>query len=222
MRRRATDTSKLTTPPRVGEFGEDTVCGVLAHARSAPGHVDLTFEIDVSSAPEGVRYRSVAEVCGCADAGGSCSARRAVVHLRRSDRPAGSWASTVGDSRAYWLPNEGTGMALTLGRHRRTSRPLPGSGRTPGNRHRGYAATGHRFPGRLLLCTDGMALPAGSRFAASEAHRSSLCASVGRQPPRRGAIACRARPGRRGPRQRHCVAHPGRGVRVSRVDPMTD
>jgi hypothetical protein len=35
--------------------------------RSAPGHFDLSFEIDVSGTLEGVRHGGVAEVCGGAD-----------------------------------------------------------------------------------------------------------------------------------------------------------
>ncbi|MFC4014848.1 PP2C family protein-serine/threonine phosphatase [Nonomuraea purpurea] len=68
----------------------------------------------------------------------------------------GIWACWIGDSRAYWLPDEGTAMALTeddTGAHDALSAWLGADAQAPEPRIRSYRPRG---PGRLLLCTDGL------------------------------------------------------------------
>ncbi|MFB4274709.1 MULTISPECIES: PP2C family protein-serine/threonine phosphatase [unclassified Nonomuraea] len=70
--------------------------------------------------------------------------------------PEGVWSCWVGDSRAYWLPDEGTGMALTeddTGEHEALSAWLGADAGAPEPRVRSYRPSA---PGRLLLCTDGL------------------------------------------------------------------
>ncbi|MFI9843274.1 PP2C family protein-serine/threonine phosphatase [Nonomuraea sp. NPDC051941] len=68
----------------------------------------------------------------------------------------GIWACWIGDSRAYWLPDAGAGMALTeddTGAHEALSAWLGADSGDPDPRIRSYRPPG---PGRLLLCTDGL------------------------------------------------------------------
>ncbi|MEV4332759.1 protein phosphatase 2C domain-containing protein [Streptomyces sp. NPDC049597] len=70
--------------------------------------------------------------------------------------PEGVWSTGVGDSRAYWLPDEGTGMALTeddTGEHEALSAWLGAGADEPSPYVRSHRPAG---PGRLLLCTDGL------------------------------------------------------------------
>jgi serine/threonine protein phosphatase PrpC len=70
--------------------------------------------------------------------------------------PEGVWSASVGDSRAYWLPDEGPGMRLTeddtSGLDALTAW-LGADADEPVARVRGYRPP---CPGRLLLCTDGL------------------------------------------------------------------
>ncbi|MFL1381960.1 MULTISPECIES: PP2C family protein-serine/threonine phosphatase [unclassified Nocardiopsis] len=68
----------------------------------------------------------------------------------------GLWVSWVGDSRAYWLPDSGTGMLLTeddTGAHDALVAWLGADATDPVPRIRSHRPPG---PGRLLLCTDGL------------------------------------------------------------------
>ncbi|MFD5896446.1 PP2C family protein-serine/threonine phosphatase [Streptomyces sp. NPDC060366] len=70
--------------------------------------------------------------------------------------PEGIWCAWIGDSRAYWLPDDGTCMALTeddSGRHDALTAWLGADAGEPLARVRSYRPPG---PGRLLLCTDGL------------------------------------------------------------------
>ncbi|MFC3572295.1 PP2C family protein-serine/threonine phosphatase [Streptomyces yaanensis] len=70
--------------------------------------------------------------------------------------PEGVWSAWVGDSRAYWLPDEGPGMALTeddTGDHDALTAWLGADAGPVTARVRGYRPL---VPGRLLLCTDGL------------------------------------------------------------------
>ncbi|CAL9557503.1 hypothetical protein SUDANB121_04581 [Nocardiopsis dassonvillei] len=68
----------------------------------------------------------------------------------------GLWVSWVGDSRAYRLPDSGTGMLLTeddTGEHDALVAWLGADAADPVPRIRSHRPPG---PGRLLLCTDGL------------------------------------------------------------------
>jgi serine/threonine protein phosphatase PrpC len=70
--------------------------------------------------------------------------------------PQGLWTCWIGDSRAYWLPDEGPGLALTeddAGTHGALSAWLGADAEAPAPQVRSYRA---RVPGVLLLCTDGL------------------------------------------------------------------
>ncbi|MFJ3924465.1 PP2C family protein-serine/threonine phosphatase [Streptomyces sp. NPDC090022] len=70
--------------------------------------------------------------------------------------PEGVWTSWVGDSRAYWLPDEGPGWLLTeddVGAYDALSAWLGADAGDPVAGLRSHRPSG---PGRLLLCTDGL------------------------------------------------------------------
>jgi serine/threonine protein phosphatase PrpC len=70
--------------------------------------------------------------------------------------PAGIWVGWVGDSRAYWLPDEGPGMAMTeddTGSDDMLAAWLGADAGEPEPKVRSYRPHG---PGSLLLCTDGL------------------------------------------------------------------
>ncbi|MDQ1012768.1 serine/threonine protein phosphatase PrpC [Streptomyces sp. V4I23] len=87
--------------------------------------------------------------------------------------PEGIWSTGVGDSRAYWLPDEGPGMALTeddTGEHEALSAWLGAGADEPSPYVRSHRPRG---PGRLLLCTDGLwrCLPGAGDLRAALARR---------------------------------------------------
>lgn len=70
--------------------------------------------------------------------------------------PEGVWCGWVGDSRAYWLPDEGPGRALSeddTGEHDALTAWLGADAGPVDPRVCGYRPI---VPGRLLLCTDGL------------------------------------------------------------------
>nr|SBO94371.1 Protein serine/threonine phosphatase PrpC, regulation of stationary phase [Nonomuraea gerenzanensis] len=70
--------------------------------------------------------------------------------------PDGVWTAWIGDSRAYWLPREGTPMTLTeddTGTHDALSAWLGADAAGPDPHLRSYRP---HTPGVLLLCTDGL------------------------------------------------------------------
>lgn len=87
--------------------------------------------------------------------------------------PEGIWCAWIGDSRAYWLPDEGTCMALTeddSGQHGALTAWLGADADEPTEltaRVRSYRPPG---AGRLLLCTDGLT----SHLPEAEALRAVL------------------------------------------------
>lgn len=87
--------------------------------------------------------------------------------------PEGIWSSWTGDSRAYWLPDEGPGMALTeddTGEHEALSAWLGADAGEPAPHVRSYRPS---VPGRLLLCTDGLwrYLPGAEALRSALPHR---------------------------------------------------
>ncbi|MER6126958.1 protein phosphatase 2C domain-containing protein [Streptomyces sp. NPDC001795] len=83
--------------------------------------------------------------------------------------PEGVWSAWAGDSRAYWLPDDGPGMALTeddTGEHDALTAWLGADAGPVTARVRSYRPL---VPGRLLLCTDGLwrYLPDAARLRAA-------------------------------------------------------
>ncbi|MEV0373848.1 protein phosphatase 2C domain-containing protein [Streptomyces sp. NPDC050636] len=94
--------------------------------------------------------RAVAALAASVDAAPACT------YVAGIAGPEGMWSAWIGDSRAYWLPDEGPGMALTeddTGEHEVLAAWLGADADEPTPRIRSY-----RPPrsGRLLLCTDGL------------------------------------------------------------------
>ncbi|WP_371499898.1 protein phosphatase 2C domain-containing protein [Kitasatospora sp. NBC_00374] len=86
----------------------------------------------------------------------SVAAAPACTYVAGIAGPQGIWSAWIGDSRAYWLPDEGPGMALTeddTGELDALAAWLGADADDPAPRVRSYRPSG---PGRLLLCTDGL------------------------------------------------------------------
>ncbi|MEW2352458.1 protein phosphatase 2C domain-containing protein [Spirillospora sp. NPDC029432] len=86
----------------------------------------------------------------------SVNAAPACTYVAGIAGPDGVWACWVGDSRAYWLPDEGPGTALTeddTGEHEALAAWLGADAGEPEPRVRSHRP---RTPGTLLLCTDGL------------------------------------------------------------------
>ena len=94
--------------------------------------------------------RAVTALATSADAAPACT------YVAGITGPEGIWSAWIGDSRAYWLPDEGPGMLLTeddTGEHEALSAWLGADADEPAPRIRSYRPP---VPGRLLLCTDGL------------------------------------------------------------------
>jgi serine/threonine protein phosphatase PrpC len=94
--------------------------------------------------------RAVAALATSVDASPACTYVAGVVG------PEGIWSAGIGDSRVYWLPDAGPGMALTeddTGEHEALTAWLGADAGEPVPRLRGYRPA---VAGRLLLCTDGL------------------------------------------------------------------
>lgn len=70
--------------------------------------------------------------------------------------PEGVWSASVGDSRAYWLPDEGPGMALTKDDTGDLDALTAWLGADADEAVPHVRSHRPRCPGRLLLCTDGL------------------------------------------------------------------
>ncbi|TJZ58750.1 protein serine/threonine phosphatase 2C family protein [Streptomyces piniterrae] len=94
--------------------------------------------------------RAVSALAASVDAAPACT------YVSGIAGPDGIWSAWIGDSRAYWLPDEGPGMALTeddRGEHEALSAWLGADADAPAPRIRSYRPA---RSGRLLLCTDGL------------------------------------------------------------------
>ncbi|MFH8569372.1 PP2C family protein-serine/threonine phosphatase [Streptomyces sp. NPDC017993] len=105
--------------------------------------------------------------------------------------PEGVWSAWIGDSRAYWLPDEGPGMALTeddTGEHEALAAWLGADADEPAPQVRSYRPA---TAGRLLLCTDGLwrCMPEAERLRAQlSRHRPSPSAGSGLLPEARALV----------------------------------
>ncbi|AJT62239.1 PP2C family protein-serine/threonine phosphatase [Streptomyces chattanoogensis] len=94
--------------------------------------------------------RAVAALAASVDAAPACT------YVAGIAGPEGIWSASIGDSRAYWLPDEGPGMALTeddSGALEALTAWLGADADEPVPHLRSYRPP---VPGRLLLCTDGL------------------------------------------------------------------
>ncbi|MGW2632149.1 PP2C family protein-serine/threonine phosphatase [Streptomyces chattanoogensis] len=94
--------------------------------------------------------RAVAALAASVDAAPACT------YVAGIAGPEGIWSASIGDSRAYWLPDEGPGTALTeddAGALEALTAWLGADADAPAPHIRSYRP---RVAGRLLLCTDGL------------------------------------------------------------------
>ncbi|MEV8097232.1 PP2C family protein-serine/threonine phosphatase [Kitasatospora sp. NPDC085879] len=130
---------------RAARLAADVGAAALA-ARLAEGVLPETALVE-SAVRAG---RAVTALAASTDAAPACT------YVAGIAGPEGLWSTWVGDSRAYWLPDEGPGMALTeddSGELDALAAWLGADAGEPTPRTRSYRPA---VPGRLLLCTDGL------------------------------------------------------------------
>lgn len=143
------------------------VCDGVSMSPRAERAAQVAAEVGVTALAERLRAAAVLPEAALSDA--AIRAGRAVTALAASidsapactyvagiTGPEGVWSAWIGDSRAYWLPDEGPGMALTeddTGEHEALAAWLGADAGEPVPRIRSYRPS---VPGRLLLCTDGL------------------------------------------------------------------
>ncbi|MFI0451743.1 PP2C family protein-serine/threonine phosphatase [Actinomadura sp. 6N118] len=128
-----------------------------AQVAAETGAAALATEMEARTVPE-VAHEVAAIRAGRAVAALATSVNTApaCTYVAGLIGPAGIWVGWVGDSRAYWLPDEGPGMALTeddIGEHEALAAWLGADAAETSPHGRSYRPQG---PGSLLLCTDGL------------------------------------------------------------------
>jgi serine/threonine protein phosphatase PrpC len=132
-------------PERAAQVAAETGAATLA---TQLGHEVLPE--DALSAAAISAGRAVAALAASVNAAPACT------YVAGITGPAGIWASWVGDSRAYWLPDEGPGLALSeddTGANEMLAAWLGADAGEPVPRLRSFRP---QEPGCLLLCTDGL------------------------------------------------------------------
>nr|BFE53511.1 hypothetical protein GCM10017745_69380 [Saccharothrix mutabilis subsp. capreolus] len=168
------DAVVLTT---AGEWTVGVVCdGVSLSARperaaqvaAEAGASTLVKALTVNTLPETALTDSVAHaaraVAALAGGPSTLGVAPATTYVAAVVGPQGLWAAGVGDSRAYWLPDEGPGLLLTeddTSEHDALTAWLGADASDPRPRLRGHRPS---CAGRVLLCTDGL-----SRYLADPA-----------------------------------------------------
>ncbi|SEG85361.1 Serine/threonine protein phosphatase PrpC [Nonomuraea solani] len=151
---------------RAGAWTIGVVCDGVSMSPRADRAAQVAAETGAAATAAGLRAGELPET---ALAGAAIRAGRAVAALAASVHaapactyvagvagPEGIWSCWIGDSRAYWLPDEGVGMTMTeddTGAHEALSAWLGADAPEPEPRLRGYRPP---VPGHLLLCTDGL------------------------------------------------------------------
>ncbi|QKW37456.1 protein phosphatase 2C domain-containing protein [Actinomadura sp. NAK00032] len=129
---------------RAAQVAADTAAAVLAARLPGALPEDALDEAVLRAS------RAVAALAASIHAAPACTYVAAVAG------PDGIWASWVGDSRAYWLPDEGPGMALTeddVDAQEVLTAWLGADAGDPRPQSRSYRPRGG---GHVLLCTDGL------------------------------------------------------------------
>ncbi|MFV2173611.1 PP2C family protein-serine/threonine phosphatase [Actinomadura sp. LOL_016] len=130
---------------RAARVAADTAAAVLA-ARLPAGTLPETA-LDEAAARAGRAVTALAT---------SVRSAPACTYVAGIAGPDGLWTSWIGDSRAYWLPDDGPGVLLTeddTGDLDALAAWLGADAAAPDPRCRSLRPSG---PGRLLLCTDGL------------------------------------------------------------------
>lgn len=163
--RRGINADAMALTP-VGEWTVGVVCDGVSMSPRAERAAQLAAEVGGNTLAEGLAAGDLPETAlGCSAA----RARRAVDALAGTEPgapactyvagavgPEGLWVAWVGDSRAYWLPERGVGLALTeddTGEFGAISAWLGADAEAVEPGIRTLRPSG---PGTLLLCTDGL------------------------------------------------------------------
>jgi serine/threonine protein phosphatase PrpC len=168
---------------RTGTWTIGVVCDGVSMSPRAERAAQVAAETGMSALVAGLRAGVLPEVAlfdAAIRASRAVTALAASVHAAPACTyvagiagPDGIWSNWIGDSRAYWLPDEGPGMALTeddAGEHEVLTAWLGADADEPAPHIRSYRPPG---PGHLLLCTDGLwrYLPDAGSLRAQLAHR---------------------------------------------------
>ncbi|GII54474.1 hypothetical protein Pth03_28630 [Planotetraspora thailandica] len=149
-----------------GEWTLGVVCDGVSMSPRAERAAWVAAEVGAATTAAALRSNVIPETAlsdAAAHAGravaalaGSVRSAPACTYVAGVAGPDGIWACWIGDSRAYWLPDDGPGMALTeddTNKHGALAAWLGADADEPSPRVRSYRPRG---PGRLLLCTDGL------------------------------------------------------------------
>ncbi|MFI6514628.1 PP2C family protein-serine/threonine phosphatase [Spirillospora sp. NPDC050679] len=128
-----------------------------AQLAAETGTTTLTARLEAADLPETALIDAAMSAARAVTAlAASVNAAPACTYVAGIAGPDGIWTCSVGDSRAYWLPDEGPGMPLTqddVGHHEVLAGWLGADAGEVTPQVRSYRALD---PGRLLLCTDGL------------------------------------------------------------------
>ncbi|MGH3862372.1 PP2C family protein-serine/threonine phosphatase [Actinokineospora sp.] len=128
-----------------------------AHVAAATGVVALAAALRAGAIPEEALVEATSRSSRAVTAlAASVHSAPACTFVAGIAGPLGMWVGGVGDSRGYWLPDEGPGMVLTeddAGADEVLAAWLGADADEPQPRIRSYRPGG---PGHLLLCTDGL------------------------------------------------------------------
>ncbi|MFC7303841.1 PP2C family protein-serine/threonine phosphatase [Streptomyces monticola] len=116
----------------------------------------LVARLDEGRLPEHALEEAAARAGRAVAALAAADGAPACTYLAGIAGPQGLWTASIGDSRAYWLPEEGPAAALSeddRGEHDALTAWLGAGAPDPEPRIRSLRPSG---PGRLLLCTDGL------------------------------------------------------------------
>ncbi|MEU5881825.1 protein phosphatase 2C domain-containing protein [Spirillospora sp. NPDC047279] len=131
---------------RAAQLAADTGAAVLAARLDAGDIPETAHEQAASRAADAVTALAIPD----------SELSPSTTYVAGVSGPDGIWVAWIGDSRAYWLPDEGPGMALTTddtAPNEALSSWLGADADTPSPQGRSYRPPS---PGSLLLCTDGL------------------------------------------------------------------
>ncbi|MGW1884651.1 PP2C family protein-serine/threonine phosphatase [Streptomyces sp. NPDC001970] len=164
-KRRGTNADAMALT-RTGMWTIGVVCDGVSMSPRGERAARVAAEVGMTALAERLRAGAVPEVAldeaavragrAVAALAASVDAAPACTYVAGIAGPEGLWSAWIGDSRAYWLPDEGPGIALTeddIGEHEALAAWLGADAGETAPRIRSYRPPG---PGRLMLCTDGL------------------------------------------------------------------
>ncbi|WP_329390788.1 PP2C family protein-serine/threonine phosphatase [Streptomyces sp. NBC_01716] len=126
------------------------VAATVGAARLTKGLREGTLPETVLTDAAASAGRAVGALAASVDAAPACTYVAGIVG------PEGIWCAWIGDSRAYWLPDEGTCVAMTEDDSDQREALTAWLGADAGEPRAQVRSYRPRGPGRLLLCTDGL------------------------------------------------------------------